>query len=332
MLKIFQRISDSFNTRGGKKDRPVPEGLTRRVLVERIFDEFIQQMQEEESEYQLLFPASFTIYLSPSDFERRKSGFPFTVKELVNRFNAEIRRKMSAGHSDYIGHSQFWYFKFNSFPEEATLIVGENEISSLPPGEVLILCDLVPEDGEPVKSPTGGRVVKTVVDKNPVIPAGAINRKAVTGVTPKPGYIYIVGFENFEDLANETTFSEESAKPKAQEKPASFGRLSVRLGPPFVVDGRKVTEYEVTVPELYISGIHDASSIGGIQVLHLATDEVVSTHIHLTALAPGHFKVQAKGPAWVSGIQLDASSEKTVEVRSGSQLILNDELVVIDIK
>ena len=181
MLKIFQRISDSFNTRGGKKDRPVPEGLTRRVLVERIFDEFIQQMQEEESEYQLLFPASFTIYLSPSDFERRKSGFPFTVKELVNRFNAEIRRKMSAGHSDYIGHSQFWYFKFNSFPEEATLIVGENEISSLPPGEVLILCDLVPEDGEPVKSPTGGRVVKTVVDKNPVIPTGAINRKAVTG-------------------------------------------------------------------------------------------------------------------------------------------------------
>ena len=151
------------------------------------------------------------------------------------------------------------------------------------------------------------------------------------GVTAKPGYTYIVGFENFEDLTNET-FSEESAKPKAPEKPASFGRLSVRLGPPFLVDGRKVTDFEVTVPELYISGIHDATSIGGIHVLHLATDEVVSTHVLLTALAPGHFQVKAKGLVWASGVQLDASSEGTAEVRSGGQLILGDGLVVIDIK
>ena len=332
MFKLFQRINDSFKTTDGKKSRSVSGGLTRSALADLIFDEFKQKMAEETSEFQLLFPASFTIYLSPSDFEQRKSGFPFTVKELVNRFNREIRKQMAAGHSDYIAHSKYWFFKFNCFPEEASLFLDGREITSLPPGEVLIQSDLVPEGEDSVsKSPAGGRVVKTVVDNNPVIPTGAINNKAVMGVTAKPGYTYIVGFENFEDLTNET-FSEESAKPKAPEKPASFGRLSVRLGPPFLVDGRRVTDFEVTVPELYISGIHDATSIGGIHVLHLATDEVVSTHVLLTALAPGHFQVKAKGLVWASGVQLDASSEGTAEVRSGGQLILGDGLVVIDIK
>ena len=134
MFKLFQRINDSFKTTDGKKSRSVSGGLTRSALADLIFDEFKQKMAEETSEFQLLFPASFTIYLSPSDFEQRKSGFPFTVKELVNRFNREIRKQMAAGHSDYIAHSKYWFFKFNCFPEEASLFLDGREITSLPPG------------------------------------------------------------------------------------------------------------------------------------------------------------------------------------------------------
>ena len=104
------RIIDLLSKAGfGTRDE---EGaLSRKLRVEKVFAAFKHQLEEETTDFQLLFPASFTIYLSASDFDKRKSGFPFTVKELVNRFNREIRRRMRSGHADYVAHSQFWFFK-----------------------------------------------------------------------------------------------------------------------------------------------------------------------------------------------------------------------------
>ena len=83
-MKFFNPFKAGF----GSKEETV--GMTRGALVELIAAEFIRQMGNETTEDQLLFPASFTVYMAASDFEDRKSGFPFTVKELVNRFNREV--------------------------------------------------------------------------------------------------------------------------------------------------------------------------------------------------------------------------------------------------
>ena len=78
-----------FNSsKAGFGTRAEAEGLTRGLLVELIYKEFVRQLESETTEDQMLFPASYTIYLSSTDFEKRKSGFPFTVKELVHRFNS----------------------------------------------------------------------------------------------------------------------------------------------------------------------------------------------------------------------------------------------------
>ena len=308
-------------------------GLSRKNLVEKVFAEFKRQLEQETTDLQLLFPASFTIYLSATDFDKRKSGFPFTVKELVNRFNREIRRRMRSGHSDYVAHSQFWYFKFNCFQEGGLVVVDGKSLESLAEGDVLIQCDLVPNQDVkmPPKDPSGRRVVSTIVDKAPVVQTTAINLQAVKGVTAKPGYTYIVEFANFEDLTSEV-FSEAPAPARKKEAPKTYGRLEVLDGPAFIVDGREVSEFEVTVPDLYLSGVNDTSVIGGIPVLRVNSDEVVSTHVHLHADAPGVFKVRANGPVWACGIHLDASSKESADLRPGDQLIIGDGIVVIQVK
>lgn len=326
------RIIDLLSKAGfGTRDE---EGaLSRKLLVEKVFAAFKHQLEEETTDFQLLFPASFTIYLSASDFDMRKSGFPFTVKELVNRFNREIRRRMRSGHADYVAHSQFWFFKFNCFPEGGLVIVDGKTVESLPEGQVLIQCQLLPDQDFkiPPKDPSGRRVVSTVVDSGPVVPATAINMQAVKGVTAKPGYTYVVEFANFEDLTSEE-FTESAPSPRKKERPASYGRLEVLDGPLFLVDGREVTEFEITVPDLYLSGMNDTSVIGGIPVLRLLSDEVVSTHVQLHAVSPGVFQVRANGPVWACGVHLDATSKGSAEVRAGNQLILGDGISVLQIK
>lgn len=326
-MRIFDLL-----TKAGFGSREEADGLTRKLLVEKIFAEFKRQLEEETTEFQLLFPASFTVYLSAADFDKRKSGFPFTVKELVNRFNKEIRRRMRTGHGDYVAHSQFWYFKFNCFPEGGLVVVDGKTVESLPDGQVLIQCQLVPDQDVklPPKDPSGRRVVSTVVNDRPVVPTTAINLQAVKGVTAKPGYTYLVEFANFEDLTSEA-FTEASPVQK-KELPASYGRLEVLDGPAFLVDGREVSAFTVTVPDLYLSGKNDSAVIGGIPVLRLNTDEVVSTHVHLHADTPGTFRVRANGPVWACGIHLDAASKESADIRPGDQLIIGDGIVVLQVK
>ena len=332
-MKLFKNIKNSFDVNVTPAEDSEPKELTRGALANKIFAKFMTKMGEETDEYQLLFPSSFTIYLTTPDFNRRKSGFPFTVKELVNRFNKAVLEEKKTNHPDYVAHSKFWFFKFTCFPDEGSVNLDGRIVTSLAEGDVLVQCDLVPEDEAEVSKQSAGRRVTTVVNETPVIPTGAINTKAVKGVTTKPGYTYIVEFADFEDLTNET-FAEDTVKDdgKAPEKPAFFGCLKVLYGEPFLVDGRRVNEFDVATPELYISGIHDATSISGIPVLHLATDEVVSTHVHLTVVSPGVFKLQANGPVWASGVQLDASSTETVEVRPGSKIVIGDEISVVQVK
>ena len=325
------RIIDVLSKAGFGSHEEAGE-VTRKALVEKIFTEFKRHLEEETTEFQLLFPASYTVYLSAADFEKRKSGFPFTVKELVNRFNREIRRRMRSGHADYVAHSQFWFFKFNCFPEGGLVVVDGKTVESLPEGKILVQCQLVPDKDVslPARDPSGRRMVSTVVDDRPIAPTTAINPQAVKGITTKPGYTYVVEFANFEDLTSEE-FTE-VAPAKKKEVLESYGRLVVIDGPSFLVEGRAVSEYEVTVPDLYLCGKNDTSPIGGIPVLRMDSDEVVSTHVLLHADAPGVFRVRANGPVWACGIHLDATSRESAEIRSGNQLILGDGIAVIQVK
>lgn len=318
-----------FNSsKAGFGSRKEVAGLTRGRLVDRIFQEFGLQLEAETTPDQLLFPASFTIYLSASDFENRKSGFPFTVKELVNRFNKEIRKRKRSGYPDYVAHSQFWFFKFNCFPEGGQVIVNGRAVETLPEGEVLIQCQLIPEkDIEDLHLPpssSGRRVVTTVVNTTPVIQTNAINPQSVKGVTTKPGYAYVVEFADFTDVSD-SSFSEGPVKTAA---PASYGRLEVLDGPGFLVNGKVISVVDIPCADLYLCGKNDATSINGIQVLHLNTDEVVSTHVCLHAIAPGRFQVRANGPARAGGIRLNPQTNESVEIQRGDQIIIADEIVI----
>lgn len=306
--------------------------LTRGRLVEVIFDTFLAQLKKETTPNQLLFPASFTIYLSGTDFEGRKDGFPFTVKELVNLFNKEIRERKKARYADYVPHSKFWYFKFNCFPEGGNVVVNGESHETLAVGDVLIQCQLLPDkDLADLNLPrTGGRrVVTTVVDQKPVTPTETvvINPQAIKGITAKPGFVYVVEFADFKDLTSEKFTEPEPVKPSE----TSYGKLQVFPGgPSFLVNDRAVSTYEVTSPELFISGKNDASSINGIPVLRLDSDEVFSPHVHLRAVSPGLFKVWASGPVWVAGIQLDGTTRESAELRRGDQFIIGgaDDIVI----
>lgn len=321
-MKFFNPFKAGF----GSREEAV--GMTRGVLVELIAAEFLRQMGNETTEDQLLFPASFTVYMTASDFEDRKSGFPFTVKELVNRFNREVLRRKKSKYPDYVAHSKFWFFKFCVFPEGGQVVVKGKVHETLPDGEVLIKCDLVPE--EEIKkldlpsSAGGKRVVTTIVNEAPVVSTGAINAQAVKGVTTKPGFVYIVEFANFEKLSADA-FSE----PVKSTPRTSLGTLEVLGDHGFLVDGREVFSVEIASPDLYISGKNDAASINGIPVLRLNTDEVVSTHILLHSDPSGVYKVKAKGPARAGGIRLDPQSDLFQEIKKEDQIIISDEIVIV---
>jgi len=315
------------SSRAGFGTRNETAGMTRGVLVELIYKEFIRQLESETTEDQLLFPASFNIYLSSADFEKRKSGFPFTVKELVNRFNKEIRRRKRAKYPDYVAHSQFWFFKFCAFPEGGLVVVEGRAHESLPDGKILIQCQLIPEkeikDLNLPVSASGKRVVTTVVNPAPVANTSAINPQAIKGVTAKPGYAYVVEFADFEDVSDDA-FTE-PVKPVPN---GPLGKLEVLDGPGFLIDGREVIEVDIPSREVYISGKNDASAIAGVPVLRLNTDEVASTHVMIRCEPSGMFKVKANGPAIAGGIRLNSGSGETVEIRKGDQIIISDEIVI----
>ena len=301
-------------------------GLTRGVLVDLIYKEFIQQLESETTEDQMLFPASYTIYLSSTDFEKRKSGFPFTVKELVNRFNKEIRRRKKAKYPDYVAHSQFWFFKFCAFPEGGLVVVNGKACESLLEGRVLIQCQLIPEKELKdlnLPSSSGKRVVTTIVNPTPIANTSAINPQAIKGVTTRPGYAYVVEFANFEDVSSEA-FSE----PVKNVSEGPFGKLEVLDGPAFLVDNQETMTVEIVSPDCYICGKNDTTNIGGIPVFRLNTDEVVSTHVMIHCEPTGSFSVKANGPTIAGGIRLKSGSGESVEIQKGDQIIIDDEIVV----
>ena len=318
-----------FNSsKAGFGTRAEAEGLTRGLLVDLIYREFVRQLESETTEDQMLFPASYTIYLSSTDFEKRKSGFPFTVKELVNRFNKEIRRRKRAKYPDYVAHSQFWFFKFCAFPEGGLVVVDGKAHESLPEGKVLIQCQLIPEkdikDLNLPSSTSGKRVVTTIVNPAPMVNTSAINPQAIKGVTTKPGYAYVVEFANFEDVSNDS-FSE----PVKPVLTGPVGKLEVLDGPGFLMaDGSEATTVNISSKEFYICGKNDAASIGGITVLRLNTDEVVSTHVMVRCEPSGTFKVKANGPAIAGGIRLKPGSGESAEIRRGDQIIIGDDIVI----
>lgn len=329
----FFKKREEFKEKAGFGTREKPAEMTRGRLVEVIYDTFLAQLKSETTPNQLLFPASFTIYLEGTDFENRKDGFPFTVKELVNLFNREIRDRKKARYADYVAHSKFWYFKFNCFPEGGNVVIDGKVHETLANGEALIQCQLLPDRNlaelNLPRSGSGRRVVTTVVDKNPIVPTdtGAINPQSIKGVTAKPGFVYVVEFSDFKDLTNEKFTEPEPVKQAG----AAFGKLQVYPGgPAFLVNDRAVSTFEITTPELYISGKNDAASINGIPVLRLDSDEVFSPHIHLKAVSPGLFKVWANGPVWVAGIQLDGSTKESAELRRGDEFIIGggDDIII----
>lgn len=322
----FLQFLNPFKAGFGTREEAV--GMTRGVLVELIAAEFLRQMANETTEDQLLFPASFTIFMAASDFENRKSGFPFTVKELVNRFNREILRRKKSKYPEYEAHSKFWFFKFCVFPEGGQVVLGGKVHDSLAEGKILVRSQLVPE--EEIKkldlppSAGGKRVVTTIVNDVPVFRPDAVNTQALKGVTTKPGYVYIVEFANFEKLSA-NAFSE----PIKSTPRASLGTLEVLGDHGFLVDGREVFSVEIAAPDLYISGKNDAASINGIPVLRLNTDEVVSTHILLHSEPSGVYKVKANGPARAGGIRLDPQSDLFQEIKKEDQIIISDEIVLV---
>ena len=129
----------------GEKASPEKGSLSRTALNDRIYSEFISRQKRVSTSDGLLFPTNFVIYLSQNDYEVWNETFPYTVKEVVDRFNVAIRQMTRKKYKNYVPHSQFWQFQFSAFPEGGLVLRDGEPETGLEDGDVLIVSKLHPD-------------------------------------------------------------------------------------------------------------------------------------------------------------------------------------------
>lgn len=292
--------------------------LTRKELHEKIHEHFIQRMEEESTEEGLLFPTDFVIYLSPEDYQRREETFPYSVKEIVNRFNKIIKEKKSSKYHDYIAHAEFWQFQFASFPEDGFMNYEGCEYTSLAPKDVLILSKIHPaKELNEIGDVSGGneRVVTTLHAKNSLnVVKFAINKNALKEVDMRSKDKFRVNFKNFEQIKDE---------PKSA---ASSVRAVLKMmdGPGFMLSGGLSNKCPLTSDMIRIAGRSSTDTMGGIPVVRIDAEDVLNPHMTLKYdEGLGTYLVAAYGDVLIEESRVSPDGRHWKQLRDGDQILLN---------
>ena len=329
-MSIFRKAASGVHSSILGESPEQKEGyLSRTELIDRIYKEFVQRQKLNTTKYGLLFPTNFMVYLSKSDYDLWNETFPYTVKEVVNRFNEVIRKLTRRKYKDYVPHAQFWQFQFSAFPEGGVIFHDGASERGLEPGEVLIMTKIHPDmDLDEVNSMLDGedRVVTTLHMKNSqTVSQLAINKAALRQVDIRSKDRFRVKFAKFGKM-QEVPVNEEDSSPASHSAAA---RLVVLDGAKFLsASGKDATTYLMSSKIIYIAGKASSETYGGYPVARLDTDAIGTPHLQLRYLQGDEFQVAAWGKTVAAEKPVEPDGQHWQTLRFDEQLLLNGEIAI----
>jgi hypothetical protein len=314
---ILERILPDRNINGETNSY-----LTRQELQDKIVSHFEARMAEESTTDDVLFPTNFTIFLSKTDYEKRKETFAITVKQLVNKVLKRSIDKALRNDPDYQPHSEYWQFQFLVFPEDGFIENQGVKKYGLSPKEVLIQSTIFPpkESGRSsIVREEVDHVVTTIHTKDSLTISNlAINLDAIKGVDILAADKFRVPYGRH--LTDVPKNEDEAASPitnaKCILKIISGGKFS---------SGNSI--YYMTTDNLFISGPGTDSMSGGIPIAHI-DDKNVSERLVTIKKEATQYKLYARGDVVVEETIVKPDGITPVLLESGNQILINGDIAI----
>jgi len=299
---------------GGKEpekgDKPY---LSAQGLLDYIFSEFKERLEEETTEIYLLFPTCFYIYLHQSDYEERKEGFGHAVSGIVNMFHDYIRKKMMK-YPDYIPHATYWRVQFLPIKDSMFTEDKNGKEITVKQKEPFIISTIYSTNiskgnfGSENFTATRRDSDSRKVEKYNVNPRALIDVERV-------GDCFTVKFDKSFEKIRKEIYSDD--RNNMEQFAIAF--LTITIGKFFGVEEEK-NKYSMTSNELYISGKNDDRT--NLQILKIDNERVLNPHIHIKYNA-GVFKIAAFGDV--------LCSERPITLSKGSEILWFDLINNTDI-
>lgn len=297
--------------------------LTKQELQDKITEEFRQRLEEESTTEGILFPTSFMVFLSDSDYETRKETFASSVKQLVNKTFTRIIDNAIKRDPEYIPHSTYWQFQFLRFPENG-FVKDRNQLKTkLEPKEVLILSKIYPikdfDENASMVGKDGELVVTTLHTKDSLsLRDLAINLESLRGVEALSADKFRVPYGK-----------------ELKEDPKSLGQVSDPVGSAKcvlrIVSGESFvgggSSFYMTGDYLYIGGVNSDDTIGGIPVARIKSEDVANTHARIRREGADYY-LTAKGDVHVDEQLIRPDGQERVQLFSDSQILINGEIAI----
>lgn len=274
-MELFDKLKDlvlgNDQTDGSHIDVTSSDNLTRQELLDALCYHFNKRLNEETTTKGMLFATSFVIYMNAEDYHAREQSFAHTVREAVNVFNDEIRKKKTR-YSDYKPHAKYWQFQFVPL-QEGNLVDGMDQ-TTLAPKEVFILSSIYPisDDKGAAGASDNERMVATVHDsKNSRTMSGwAVNTSALSGLTVEAKDRFRVDFNNFAEVKDEIK----------SDAPENISRATIKItSSVFLINDRRERAIYMLNDYLQISGPGGKSTSGGMTVVRIDNERVMNEQI-----------------------------------------------------
>jgi hypothetical protein len=275
-----------------QKKGSVPEVGSNRVIYDELNACFRQGIVRMSFGQQLMYPASFNIFLNPDDYEESEQSFPFLVKGVINSFYAQIRQ---TPYEDKTATSSYWFFQFS--PAEKITLPGKNaEDILIKRGHAVIIGRLFSNRTSPSGNTMESSNVKlSLKPKNSdTYQTVDINIESIRGLD-------IIGKGSFKVKLN-TAFEE------LKEEPTSGVNVFAEIK--YSENGQHKT-FSMIDKEIIISKKRDSDN-GKTNVLQLDSDAIAVNHARIRVNDNKKFEIAA-----FSRLKLN---ERTLPLSSGNDV------------
>lgn len=109
-------------------------GLSNQLLISQLEKAFVEVMNRESFDDQLMYDCSFLILMRPEDYHRSELRLPRIVEGIVRRFYKIIEKKRTR-YANYQPMGNYWYFHFcpqENGPDKKEIPEGKVHIVSTP--------------------------------------------------------------------------------------------------------------------------------------------------------------------------------------------------------
>jgi hypothetical protein len=297
----------------------IPKPLTNQELENKVFEVYKKRF-EDSTEFSMVYPTCFRIYLHSTDFKARQDAFPIIARDLQKYFCRYNRQNMSK-YEDNKPTSPCWLFQFVEF-KEGTLI-GETE--SMQQGEVNTITTLYSERFSTEVSNIGNESGVTLT-KNPknslqTQERNNVNLNAFLEMDMEDGNRFRIKInENYEEV---------TATPKSEDKTQITETDTIAYlicDKNFIARQNRGNKYNITTNYLFLSGKNDMRQGN----LYAKVDYSLPNDIVQIKHENGSFFVAAFGKVRLNGGLLPKSEGIPLwqPLANNSKMLIEDEVSI----